>query len=145
MQSDDSYWNDPDYGYFEVAVQGLKCGTGGNTCTHMAKIRMANTFMKLVRGADLEIGSISVTGPYHDDGNRITKIGNSVMIFNDALGITIVYDESKYSFLFKLCRVSLNGWVLLHFMSCSMTFCFSFEFLVKSNPIQLNSKGSGPS
>ena len=29
--------------------------------------------------------------------------------------------------------------------SCSMTFCFSFEVLVKLNPIQVNIKGGGPS
>ena len=30
-------------------------------------------------------------------------------------------------------------------LSCSMTFCFSFEVLIKLNPIQMNIKGGGSS
>ena len=97
-QSDQSLWHDPEFGRLEVSVQGIKCGTGGNTCTYMAKITIANTVMKVVRGADLEIGSISVTGEYEDDGTRIAKNGNSVQIVNDQRGIIIVYDDSKFIF-----------------------------------------------
>ena len=31
------------------------------------------------------------------------------------------------------------------FLNCSMTFCFSFDVLMKLNPIQVNITGGGPS
>ena len=30
-------------------------------------------------------------------------------------------------------------------VTCSMTFCFSFDVLIKLNPIQVNIEGGGPS
>ena len=36
-----------------------------------------------------------------------------------------------------------DGEALLHY--CSMTFCFSFDVLIKLNPIPVNIRGGGPS
>ena len=97
VQSDESLWNDPDYGLFEVVIEGIPCGSSGLTCTYMTQVTIGQTTMKLIRGSDLEIGTTSVIADeYHNDGNKIAKNGNSIEIINYRLGIVIVYDERKY-------------------------------------------------